>query len=399
VVERWHPAPMWSPMRLIRRVDRRRRTSFEARRLGRYGSLLTLGHDSRGRRLAVYMVDEAEQDLRFDKRRSWRHLRAVDPGPAGGEVMILSASLAGPDADDLDAMRRAMASLGWALAIGTDASPEEIRWVRRDPAVRELWNLVRRTRPHIEVHPASEGPASMRVLLHPHAWTTKGSVHIGLTAEAHPEDLGHELMHVVIADEGYPNAIRFADAGDVDTMVPLCGILDVEVDRRLRELGMTIRDTVEDAEAMMEGDPSDRRWSIHEASMILLGRLRAIPADLRPRFEAWASEALPEALPPALTLDRMLPPALDPLDVAVGVLLAGSLTGSPIGFMPAPWTVDSSERVPAWQAAVSERAATLDAAEHTKPAIVSWTVRPMKDEDWIEHAGPATTRQEGGTDG
>lgn len=86
VAERYHPMPMLSPMRLIARVDRRRsRQEFGIRKLGRHGSFMGVGRDSRGRLLGVYMVNNDEADLRMDAqgrpaRPMWA---AADPRPAG----------------------------------------------------------------------------------------------------------------------------------------------------------------------------------------------------------------------------------------------------------------------------------------------------------------------------
>ncbi len=235
---RHHPFPIWSMRRLLERVDHRRTADLGMRRLGRHGSLVAAGHDSRGRLLGVYLIHHAEADLRFDRRRSWRHLLALDTEEAGGVVLLPSATLAGPSPADVSAMRDALGEHGWELVVGTDAGPEQIRRVRRDPRVRELWRQVGRRR-RIEVHPASESPPNVGTLISHHAWTENGGVHIGLCADPDPEDLGHELMHIVLADEGYPNALRFVGCEEVDTIMPLCGILDVEVDRRLRQSAST----------------------------------------------------------------------------------------------------------------------------------------------------------------
>jgi hypothetical protein len=233
----------------------------------------------------------------------------------------------------------------------------------------------------------------MRVLLHPHAWTTSTSVHIGLTAEPKPEDLAHELMHVVLADRGYPNALRFSEFERVETMVGLCGILDLEVDRSLRVMGMTFRDTADEAQAMMDADLDRRHWSPGDAAMILLGRLRAISqSDVKSRFEVWARDALPEAFAVATRLDEALPPALDPEAVAVGVVLAGELLAAPIQFIPAPWSVHSPEQLPGWLARVRARAVGLGVGETVEPSLTQWLNHQIVQEDWSEPIKPSGTR-------
>lgn len=246
--------------------------------------------------------------------------------------------------------------------------------------------MVRQHGRRIEVHPASEGPPSERALVQPHAWTTRVWVHIGLTADPDPENIGHELMHVVLAGEGYPNALRFVGSENEDTMVPLCGVLDVEVDRRLAELGMPFADTVEDAEAMMKLDVAPPHWTTLHAAHILLGRLRRIPSDMRPAFEAWASRVLPAALPTAIELDRRLPEALSLLDVTIGVILAAAMLDVALGFMPAHSNVDAPEKVKAWQMAVRAHAATLGVADVIEPMLATWTERAILEEDWTEAA-------------
>src|ERR1035437_7908448 len=101
----FHPMDPASFVWFLSSVDRRRslaRRDFT--KLGRASQLLWAGEDSRGRGLATWLVGDSEADCPFDRRRSWKRLLDIDPGPAGGVLFLFPPTLAGPRHADVARM-------------------------------------------------------------------------------------------------------------------------------------------------------------------------------------------------------------------------------------------------------------------------------------------------------
>jgi hypothetical protein len=383
----FHPMNPVSFMRFLSSVDRRRkRANHEFVKLGRNSSLLWVGEDSGGRRLAMWHVENREEDMAFSRRRSWRRLLEVDPGPAGGVLFLLSSTLAGPRHTHVGQMREALTAKGWEVRFGTDATPEDIVWVTRDPLIRPLFRDIKR-RWKVEIHPASESPRSEMARLHPHGWIDGETFRIGLTFDPEPHVLGHELMHLLLYEQGYPDAVPFTKAALImrdEVLTLLCGFLDVEVDRRLAELGFDLEtDAIEHAQHAVKDELPPNLVELDHA-LLAFARLRNLPEGAaRRRFVRWARRSHREAFAVATDLDRMLPKTLSPEDVTEGILAVADRFGIDPGFMPAPVTVHGRADIPVWCAQVRARAGELNApAEAIDRLTAEWMVRPISKDNW-----------------
>jgi hypothetical protein len=397
----FHPMDPASFVWFLSSVDRRRslaRRDFT--RLGRASQLLWAGEDSRGRGLATWLVGNSEADRPFDRRRSWKRLLDIDPGPAGGVLFLFSSTLAGPRHADVARMREALAARRWELRFGTDARPIDIAWVARDPLVRPLMRDIRR-RWKVEIHPASESPSGEMSRLHPHGWIDGEFFRIGLTFDPKPHDLGHELMHLLLYEQGYPDAVPFADGTPArrdQIMLLLCGLLDVEVDRRLAERGFGIvEEAVEHARHAINDELPPNLTELDHTFMGL-ARLRDLPEDdLRRRYIRWAKQAHRESFAIAVELDRLLPRTLSPEDIATAILVVADRFGIDPGFMPAPATVSGRGDVPTWSERIRAKARAVGAPTAPIDRLTTeWETRPIDDNDWPVRLPSKRYRQRAG---
>jgi len=398
----FHPMDPASFMRFLWSCDRRRtRAPHGFLKLSRNSSLLWAGEDSRGRRLAMWHVGTREQDLVFSRRRSWSRLLEVDPGPAGGVLFSLSATLAGPRPADVSHMREALSGRGWEVRFGTDARPEDIAWVTRDPLIRPILRDIKR-RWKVEIHPASESPAFEMARLHPHGWIDGDTFRIGLTSDPQPHVLGHELMHLLLYEQGYPDSVPFRDGAVLardQISILLCGLLDVEVDRRLGELGFDVEtDAVEHAEHAIKGELPPNLTELDHA-LLGFARLRNLPdGELRTSFIRWAEETHGEAFSIGKHLDHLLPTEMSPEDVTVGILMVADGFAIDPGFMPAPVTVRSHKDVPGWSDHIRSYARQLNGPVAAVDRLTDgWASRPIRKDDWPVQLPPnsAPTRFSG----
>lgn len=397
----FHPMNPASFVWFLSSVDRRRsRARRDFTRLGRTSQLLWAGEDSRGRGLATWLVGNSEADRPFDRRRSWKRLLDIDPGPAGGVLFLFSSTLAGPRHADVARMREALAARRWELRFGTDARPIDIAWVARDPLVHPLLRDIR-SRWKVEIHPASESPSGEMARLHPHGWIDGDTFRIGLTFDPKPHDLGHELMHLILHEQGYPDAVPFADGAPArhdQIMLLLCGLLDVEVDRRLAERGFGIvDDAVEHARHAVKDELPPNLTEL-DHTFIGFARLRDIPeGDVRRRYICWAKRTHRESFAIAVELDKLLPRELSPEDVAMAILLVADRFCIDPGFMPAPVTVSGRRDIPAWSERIRARAREVGAPTAPIDRLTTeWVTRPIEDDDWPVRISARRRRQRAG---
>jgi hypothetical protein len=384
----FHPLNPASFVWFLSAVDRRRTRLRQPEfvKLGRSSQLVWVGQDTKGRRLAMWLVGDAEADRRFDSRPSWKRLLTADPGPAGGVLFLFSSTFAGPRNSDARRMRDALAANHWDVRFGTDARPADIAWVARDPLVRPLLRDIRR-RWKVEIHPASESPSGEMAPLHPHGWIDGDTFRIGLTFDPKPHHLGHELMHLLLYEQGYPDAVPFADGAPVvrdQVMTLLCGLLDVEVDRRLAERGFEIvADSIDYAEHAMKDELRHDLTELDHA-LIGFGRLRSLPeGGVRRRYARWAKRVHTSSFAVSADLDAFLPGQLSPEDITVAILLVADRFGIDPGFMPAPVSVRSRAEVGSWSERVCARAAWIGAPSGgIARRVAEWSTRPIDDDDW-----------------
>jgi hypothetical protein len=283
-------------------------------------------------------------------------------------------------------MRDALSARGWEVRFGTDARPEEIAWVTRDPLIRLILRDIKR-RWRIEIHPASKSPAFEMARLHPHGWIDGDTFRIGLTSDPQPHVLGHELMHLLLYERGYPDSVPFRD-GEVlardQISILLCGLLDIEVDRQLGALGFDVEtDAIEHAKHAIEGELPPNLTPLDHA-LLGFARLRSLPdGELRTDFIRWAEQTHGGAFSIAKQLDRVLPTSLSPEDVTVGILMVADGLGIDPGFMPAPMTIRSREDVPGWRDHIRSCARQLNAPVAAVDQLTDgWATRPIRKDDW-----------------
>lgn len=258
----------------------------------------------RGVRSWIWAVPEDEVGKRMEDREGYS-LWSTSAKP-GETVIIMAPSLLAPNQEEFMRSIEKLNKRGIRVKFGIDPSPEEIQELTSDSKIKKILSM---TDQDIEFRPISDlayhsslmfGPDTP-VSPPPMAFVEGGEKKVFLKEGSDQIDVAHELMHLVMHTE-VPTATTGEDPifHYVVTMNSI--ILDIEVDRRLEELGIKVdqKRIKETKEEMGQMKRKEYNFARGDSTMLIVYRLLSAPnkkvlKNYRKTVEKHAPEKLHEA--------------------------------------------------------------------------------------------------------
>jgi len=206
-----------------------------------------LAYDEKNKRkILAYYVDEEEQKVpaidRLSFKKLIKYIRKEDPGAA---IFVAWPKLLGPTEENYCAAMRKLKQNSIDAFFSTDPPKEELDKVVQDERIKSFKEQVEASGLTIKLYPFS---GSYKAVGTTRSYMLKGEgfANIYLTHEDLLNDAAHELMHLMMDNEGYHRIYATlpekTSALESETLMEACdSVLDIEVNRRIEQCGFSPR--------------------------------------------------------------------------------------------------------------------------------------------------------------